>query len=104
MTTVAAFENAMRRELDAFMGERQKPVRMRPYRQARKPQVARQPCLVVKLAVREKRLAMDTEFTHVARTVSRLQAQIEAEQEARAAGWPIIGYVVSIEKEVARED
>lgn len=99
MTTIADFERSMRRELDAFNEKRQQPIMARPYRRIRKPQVAAPSGLVVKLAVRRQRLAMDTVFTYVARTVSRLQAQIEAEKAARAAGWPIIGHVVSIEKE-----
>lgn len=101
MTTATDFERAMRRELDAFNEQRQRPAQVRPYRRIRKPRVAAPSGLVVKLAVREKQLAMDTLFTYVADTVSRLQARIEAEKAAQAAGWPIIGYVVSIESQEA---
>lgn len=54
--------------------------------------------LTVKLAVREKRLAMDQVFVYHSTSISRLEAQIEAEQAARDAGWPIIGFLIDIQQ------
>lgn len=53
---------------------------------------------VVKLAVRTKRLALDDMFEYTSRKLSELEAKIDAEKAARDAGYPIIGYVYSIEK------
>ncbi|MCG7602100.1 hypothetical protein MHM84_20375 [Halomonas sp. McH1-25] len=53
--------------------------------------------LRVKLAVRKKQISLDEEFIHESRSISRLDAQLEAERAARAAGYPIVGYVIDIE-------
>lgn len=57
------------------------------------------PGFVVRLAVRMKNLSMDTIFEHHSKSISKLQARIEAEQAARAEGWLIIGYVIDIKQE-----
>lgn len=49
---------------------------------------------LVRLAVRTKQLEMDTVFEHVSSSISKLEAQLEAEKAARKAGYPIIGYVI----------
>ena len=49
---------------------------------------------LIKLAVRKKQLEMDTVFEHVSPSISKLEAQLEAEKAARRAGYPIIGYVI----------
>jgi len=54
--------------------------------------------IVVRLAVRTKRLAPDLEFVHYSDKLSTLEAKIDAEKEARHAGYPIIGYVIDVEK------
>ncbi len=48
----------------------------------------------MKLAVRTKQLEMDTVFEHVSSSISKVEAQLEAEKAARKAGYPIIGYVI----------
>lgn len=50
--------------------------------------------LTVILAVRNKELGGDYEFVHDTGSISRLEARLEAERAARAAGWRIIGHVV----------
>lgn len=100
MTTTTDFERAMSRELDAFNEKRK-----RPYSRIRRPRkAAASPGVrgyTVKLAVRMKRLSTDTLFVHESKTISRVEARIEAEKAAYAAGWIIIGYLVSIEKNEA---
>lgn len=49
--------------------------------------------ITVTLAVRQKRLALDEYFIHHSSSISKLEATIEAEQAARAAGWKIVGHV-----------
>ncbi len=52
---------------------------------------------IVRLAVRTRQyLALDVEFVHRSNKLSRLEARLEAEAAARAAGYPVIGYVVDI--------
>lgn len=53
---------------------------------------------MIKLAVRKKHLAMDELFEYESSKISKLEAQIDAEKAAKASGYPIIGYVHSIEK------
>lgn len=50
---------------------------------------------IVKIAVREKQLSMDHVFVHESTSISKLQAEQEAHQAARAANWPIIGWTYS---------
>lgn len=52
----------------------------------------------VKLAVRTKQLELDTVFEHVSSSISKLEAQLEAEKAARKAGYPIIGYLIDIQR------
>lgn len=53
---------------------------------------------LVKLGVRKKRIAFDEMFEFESPKLSRLEAQLDAERAARAAGYPIIGYVYSIDR------
>lgn len=53
---------------------------------------------VVKLGVRKQRLSLDTIFEYTSRKLSELEAKFEAEKAAKEAGYPIIGYVYSVEK------
>ncbi|PXX94738.1 hypothetical protein [Halomonas sp. LBP4] len=102
-TELSEFEQNMRREIDAFLkpgkGRESKP--LAPVaKPAREPGRVRQPAgshrtgHVIKLAVRKKQLEMDTVFEHVSSSISKLEAQLEAEKAARQAGYPIIGYVI----------
>lgn len=53
----------------------------------------------VTLNVRKRRHSLlDDQFTVDVQTISRLEATIEAEKQARKAGWPVIGCVFSVEK------
>lgn len=54
--------------------------------------------LTAKLAVRKKRISLDTLFVYESDSISELQARIEAERQAKKEGWKIIGYLVSIER------
>lgn len=53
---------------------------------------------IVRLAVRKKKIAFDEMFEFQSDKLSRLEAQLDAEKAARKAGYPIVGYVYSIEK------
>lgn len=53
---------------------------------------------IVRLAVRKKKIAFDEMFEFESHKLSKLEAQLDAEKAARKAGYPIIGYVYSIEK------
>lgn len=53
---------------------------------------------IVRLAVRKKRIAIDEMFEHRSDKLSKLEAQLDAEKAARKAGYPIIGYVYSMDK------
>ncbi len=54
---------------------------------------------IIKLAVRKKKLSLlDEVFEYQSPKISELEARIDAEKAAKAAGYPIIGYVQSIEK------
>ncbi|TFH85200.1 hypothetical protein EQG41_18565 [Billgrantia azerbaijanica] len=109
---LSEFEENMRREIDAFL----KPGKgsdgkarasesrraMRPAADTAKP--APQPAKalktghVVKLAVRKRQLELDTVFEHRSTSISKLEAQLEAEKAAKKAGYPIIGYVIDIQR------
>jgi hypothetical protein len=107
-TELNEFEQQMRREINAFMEKeqetRQQAATTPPDRPAEKetvPKASRSKLSgasktghLVKLAVRTKRLEMDTVFEHVSSSISKIEAQLEAEKAARKAGYPIIGYVV----------
>ncbi|GAB2800422.1 hypothetical protein GCM10027040_29930 [Halomonas shantousis] len=53
---------------------------------------------VIKLAVRKNRLGPDVAFEHRSSSISKLEAQLEAEKAARKAGYPIVGYVIDIQR------
>lgn len=54
---------------------------------------------IIKLVVREKKMSLlDEVFEYQSSKISELEARIDAEKAAKAAGYPIIGYVQSIEK------
>ncbi|MBB3189909.1 hypothetical protein [Halomonas cerina] len=101
-TELNDFEQNMRREIDAFL----KPEKgteakaSRPARRTASPRPAPRDAKamktghVVRLAVRTKQLELDTVFEHHSTSISKLEAQLEAEKAARQAGYPIIGYVI----------
>ncbi|MFY0989990.1 hypothetical protein [Halomonas sp. C05BenzN] len=102
-TELSDFEQNMRREIDAFMKPEKRPARKPP--EALSGGTARpaggdtssdafRTGHVVKLAVRTRQLEADTVFEHVSPSISRLEAQLEAEKAARQAGYPIIGHVI----------
>jgi len=107
-TNLNEFEQQMRREIDAFMDNAQETRRKAatappqwpsdeptPAKAARsKPAGAPKTGHLVKLAVRTKPLELDSIFEHVSSSISKIEAQLEAEKAARKAGYPIIGYVV----------
>ncbi|QTF93841.1 hypothetical protein [Halomonas sp. BM-2019] len=107
-TELSEFERQMRREINAFMDNEQKTRRKAATsppewpREAgekakaprSKPGGAPKTGHLVKLAVRTKQLEMDTIFEHVSSSISKIEAQLEAEKAARKAGYPIIGYVI----------
>lgn len=86
------FERRLQDDLAAFQQAAEIPTR-HARRHVPSPSVSG---FVVQLAVRESRLSPDVLFTHDTHKVSRLEAQIDAERAARAAGYPILGYVVEI--------
>lgn len=111
-TELTEFERQMRREINAFMHNEQqirrkaatqppewpgdgatpaKPPRSKP---AGSPKTGHR----VKLAVRTKPLELDTVFEHVSSSISRIEAQLEAEKAARKAGYPIIGHVIETQR------
>lgn len=53
---------------------------------------------LIRLGVRKQRLSLDTLFEYTSNKLSELEARIEAEKAAKEAGFPIVGYVHSIEK------
>ncbi|WP_240454251.1 hypothetical protein [Halomonas sp. NO4] len=108
---LSEFEANMRREIDAFLkpGKRQarKPSHAdtaptRPARQApghaAEPAETRKTGHRVKLAVRKRQLDLDTVFEHRSSSISKLEAQLEAEKAAKKAGYPIIGYLIDIQR------
>ncbi len=115
MNDLSDFEESMRREIDAFQDnsekERAKRLSQAANQATAPPQQPRQPQRptkqqvesyktghLVKLAVRTKRLELDTLFEHRSTSISRLEAQMEAEEAAKKAGYPIIGHLVDIER------
>lgn len=101
-TELNDFEQSMRREIDAFLkpGKEPKPQakpvtrRTTPRSPAGGDAKAMKTGHIVKLAVRTKPLELDTVFEHHSSSISKLEAQLEAEKAARQAGYPIIGYVI----------
>lgn len=87
---VEDFERSIKRELESFLNP-QKPKPKRPDSAHVKSG------FIVKLAVRRKRIDMETIFEHESKSISQLEATIEAEKAARKAGYSIIGHTHSIE-------
>ncbi|WP_192036299.1 hypothetical protein [Halomonas sp. YLGW01] len=115
MSDLSEFEESMRREISAFQDESEKERAKRLAQAAeqtilpsKKPRPTQRPTKqqvesyktghLVKLAVRTKRLELDTVFEHRSSSISRLEAQMEAEEAAKKAGYPIIGYLIDIER------
>jgi hypothetical protein len=107
---LSEFEQSIKREIDAFMKPGQESTPSRPLtsgKEARqkggKPAVAGQSAKsyktghLVRLAVRTRKLETDTVFEHRSTSISKLEAQLEAEKAAKQAGYPIIGYVIDIQ-------
>ncbi|TDO01498.1 hypothetical protein [Halomonas ventosae] len=108
-TELSEFEQQMRREINAFMDNTRETRRKSvisppewpmddhpttPKAVRSKPAGAPKTGHLVKLAVRTKPLELDRVFEHVSSSISKVEAQLEAEKAARKAGYPIIGYVV----------
>lgn len=97
------FEKQMQEEIESFLSPAQQK-----QAQTRKPSSSspgtKQPAKsmktghVVKLAVRTKQLEMDTVFEYCSASISKLEAQMEAEKAAKKAGYPIIGFVIDIQR------
>ncbi|MWJ27888.1 hypothetical protein LG290_14950 [Halomonas sediminis] len=101
-TELSEFETNMKREIDSFMNPDQRrqstPPRSSAPSQERQSGKGYKTGHLVKLAVRTKRLALDTVFEHQSSSISRLEAQMEAEKAAKKAGYPIIGHLVDIQR------
>ncbi|MGQ4880725.1 hypothetical protein ACOJCM_19340 [Billgrantia sp. LNSP4103-1] len=105
---LSEFEQSVKREIDAFMkpGHEPSPSRelpsAKPARQkGTKPAVGEsaesyKTGHLVRLAVRTRKLETDTVFEHRSTSISKLEAQLEAEKAAKQAGYPIIGYLIEI--------
>lgn len=110
---LSEFEQSVKREIDAFLKPGQTPSPSSEFpgssgsKSARskhdKPKAGSQPAEayktghLVRLAVRTRKLEADTVFEHRSTSISKLEAQLEAEKAAREAGYPIIGYVIDIQ-------
>lgn len=97
MTDTQAFARAMGRELRAFQEQRSKPSRV--YRRHRPAPACSRDVIVVEIVVREKRIAADVIYVHVSHSISELEAKLEAQKAAKAAGYPIFGHLRSVSKE-----
>ncbi len=87
------FEKNLTRDLTSF----QEHGRVVPRKPRPVPALAASRGIEVRLMVRMKRLSfLDEEFVTVVDTISELEARLEAEKRARAAGWPYIGYVIDM--------
>lgn len=109
-TELSEFEQNMRREIEDFMspeksgGKRSTPKAASPVADSA-PKAPRSKSAGapktghwVKLAVRTKPLELDSVFEHVSTSISKIEAQLEAEKAARKAGYPIIGYVIETQR------
>ncbi|WP_010626145.1 hypothetical protein [Halomonas sp. KM-1] len=111
---LSEFERSIKREIDAFMkpGHAPSPVRdllgdkkdeqksrAKKGKQKRAGTSAQsyKTGHLVRLAVRTRKLEADTVFEHRSTSISKLEAQLEAEKAAKQAGYPIIGYVIDIQ-------
>ncbi|SDI68038.1 hypothetical protein [Billgrantia gudaonensis] len=104
------FEENMQREIDAFLKpDKRKPRQPgrgaaapgRPAKSTAEPAESAETMKTghrVKLAVRKRQLDVDTVFEHRSTSISKLEAQLEAEKAAKRAGYPIIGYLVDIQR------
>ncbi|WP_189465907.1 hypothetical protein [Litchfieldella qijiaojingensis] len=101
------FEKNMQREINAFLdpkkGAKQKPhppaaTKAAKPRPAKPRATSQKTGYVVKLAVRTKPIELDTVFEHRSSSISKFEAQLEAEKAARKAGYPIIGYVIDVQR------
>ncbi|MFG6177703.1 hypothetical protein ACGTN6_10695 [Halomonas sp. THAF12] len=99
------FEKTMHQEIDAFLKAEPDNAKRsaRPSPGAEKPDARPKASEIrtghiVKLAVRTKQLEMDTTFEYHSSSISKLEAQMEAEKAARQAGYPVIGYVIDIQR------
>ncbi|WP_290783427.1 hypothetical protein [Halomonas sp.] len=113
-TELNEFERQMRRDINTFMDKAQDTRRKaatsapewpREPGEEAKPKAPRSKAAgsprtghLVKLAVRTKPLELDTVFEHVSSSISRIEAQFEAEKAARKAGYPIIGHVIDTQR------
>ncbi|GEK48551.1 hypothetical protein PRZ61_02770 [Halomonas pacifica] len=88
------FEESIRREIDAFTQPKKTPAPKPSKPAASGHRVGYR----VKLAVRPRQLALDEVFEYESSSISKLEAQLEAEKAARRAGYPIIGYLIDIER------
>ena len=107
---LSEFEQSIKREIDAFLkpGQTSTPgigstgkarsVQKRPRSEGDIPKAeAYKTGHLVQLAVRKRQLETDTVFEHRSTSISKLEAQLEAEKAAKQAGYPIIGYVIDIQ-------
>ncbi|MCC5884536.1 MAG: hypothetical protein JJU25_18110 [Halomonas sp.] len=107
---LSEFEQSVKREIDAFMkpghapsAPVELPGSTSPRKKPAKPGVgepsaeAYKTGHLVRLAVRTRKLEVDTVFEHRSSSISKLEAQLEAEKAAKQAGYPIIGYVIDIQ-------
>lgn len=85
------FEKNLSAFRDAFIAGKPAPKRHRA-----KAHQSQAPGLKVILVVRQSDLSLEYLFEVQTNTISRLQAKIEAEREAKKAGWKIIGRVHDI--------
>ncbi|KAA0010254.1 hypothetical protein F0A17_17430 [Billgrantia pellis] len=116
---LSEFEQSIKREIDAFMKpEKASPTSREPAigtvgpatkekgiqeKGGKGKGVARESAKayrtghLVRLAVRTKQLETDTVFEHRSTSISKLEAQLEAEKAAKQAGYPIVGYLIDIQ-------
>ncbi|WP_133154962.1 hypothetical protein [Billgrantia endophytica] len=103
-TELEDFEESMRREINAFQNPKEgskRPSRSVPAHENTKPGQSASSYKtghLVKLAVRTKPLELDSVFEHHSTSISKLEAQLEAEKAAKKAGYPIIGHLIEIQR------
>jgi hypothetical protein len=106
-TELNDFEKSIQREINAFLNPEKRSggrASTPSPQQTGKPHRTREQATpyktghLVKLAVRTRKLERDTVFEYQSASISKLEAQLEAEKAARQAGYPIIGYVVDIQR------
>ncbi|SDL53084.1 hypothetical protein SAMN05192555_10557 [Franzmannia pantelleriensis] len=97
------FEQRMQQEIENFLkpdAEQPTPTKRaeRPVKLDKQDAKSMKTGHIVRLAVRTKQLEMDTAFEYHSTSISKLEAQMEAEKAARKAGYPIVGYVIDIQR------